>query len=83
VGAPAGDVREAGELERLVNVERVGMKRRHHRDQLTDLDVAHQRAGLEHRPDQPVGDGVLRRPVEQRNRAAVRGDQAQQHVDRR
>ena len=65
VGAPAGDVGQAGELERLVDLERVRVERGHHRDQLAHGDVADQRARLEHRADHPGGDGLPRRPAEQ------------------
>ena len=65
VGAPAGDLRQAGELERLVDLERVRVERGHHRDQLAHGDIADQRARLEHRADQPGGDGLPRRPAEQ------------------
>ncbi len=83
LGPPAGDLREAGELERLVDLEWVGMERGHQSDQLAHGDVADQRARLEHRADLPGGDGVSRRAAEQRHGAAVRADQPEHHVDRR
>ena len=65
VGAPAGDLGQAGELERLVNLERVRVEGGHHRGQLAHGDIADQRARLEHRADQAGGDGLPRRPAEQ------------------
>ena len=79
--APVGDSPEAGDVEHLVDIERVGVERRHHRDQLAHRQVADQGARLEHDTDGTGLDGVGWGHAEQLDVAPVGTGQAEHHVD--
>src|SRR5205807_7720253 len=77
-----GEALQPGEIDRLVDTERLRVERREHRDQLAHRQVADQQACLEHRPDEPGVDGSRRPTAEDRDRAGVGLDEAEQQVDR-
>ncbi len=81
LGAPLGERHRSGELECLVDRERIGVQRGHHRDELADREAPQEAAGLQHRADRPFVDRLRRRAPEQRDGAGVGWEQPEQHVD--
>jgi hypothetical protein len=59
-GAAVGDLVEPDQVDHVLDRQRVGVERGHHRDQLAHGHVADDCSGLQHRADGPCGDGVLR-----------------------
>ncbi|HEY8858910.1 MAG TPA: hypothetical protein VIM27_05610, partial [Gaiellales bacterium] len=78
-----GDRLDSDQLEHLLDRQGVGVQAGHHREQLAHGEIAYELPGLEHRADRAVHDRLGGRPAEERDRAAVRSRQAEQHVDRR
>src|SRR5581483_11566665 len=81
LGELAGEPGEAGELERLVDPERVRVERRDELHELADAEVPDEAAGLEHRGDEAGADRLGRRPAEDRDAAAVGLEQPEHEVD--
>jgi hypothetical protein len=79
--AAVGDLGRAGEGENLVDVERVRVQRRHHRDQLPHVEVADELADLKHGAHDAGVDGGLRRVAEDAHLTAVGVGQPEHQID--
>ncbi|HEV7760917.1 MAG TPA: hypothetical protein VGO78_18055 [Acidimicrobiales bacterium] len=81
VGALVGEGIDAGQGQHLVERQRPGVERAHHREQLADAQVADQAPGLEHGADRAGGDGLGRGTSLEQHLAPVGRGQAEQHVE--